>query len=86
MLYFNIIRCIIVWSIKWLEKDKSKIQVSDVQDVPGFIPFFTSGENVLYTNKKLENGFNIFLSTGENAKVQAYYGDVAYSTNTWCYS
>lgn len=67
-----------------VEKDKSKIQVSDVQDVPGFIPFFTSGETVLYTNKKLETGFNIFLSTDGNAKVQAYYGDVAYSTNTWC--
>ena len=67
-----------------VEKDKSKIQVSDIQDVPGFIPFFTSGENVLYTNKKLETGFNIFLSTGGNAKVQAYYGDVAYSTDTWC--
>ena len=67
-----------------IEKDKSKIQVSDVQDASGFIPFFTSGEAVLYTNKKLETGFNIFLSTGGNAKVQAYYGDAAYSTDTWC--
>ena len=67
-----------------VEKDKSKIQVSDVLDVSGFIPFFTSGETVLYTNKKLETGFNIFLSTGGNAKVQAYYGDAAYSTDTWC--
>lgn len=67
-----------------IEKDKSKIQVSDVQDASGFIPFFTSGESVLYTNEKLETGFNIFLSTGGNAKVQAYYGDVAYSTDTWC--
>lgn len=67
-----------------IEKDKSKIQVNDVQGASGFIPFFTSGEAVLYTNKKLETGFNIFLSTGGNAKVQAYYGDVAYSTDTWC--
>lgn len=67
-----------------IEKDKSKIQVNDVQNASGFIPFFTSGEAVLYTNKKLETGFNIFLSTGGNAKVQAYYGDVAYSTDTWC--
>ena len=67
-----------------IEKDKSKIQVSDVQDASGFIPFFTSGDAVLYTNEKLETGFNIFLSTGGNAKVQAYYGDVSYSTDTWC--
>lgn len=67
-----------------VEKDKSKIQVKDVQDTSGFIPFFTSGETILYTNKKLETGFNIFLSTGGNAKVQAYYGDAAYSTDTWC--
>ena len=67
-----------------IEKDKSKIQVSDVQNASGFIPFFTSGEAVLYTNEKLETGFNIFLSTGGNAKVQSYYGDVAYSTDTWC--
>lgn len=67
-----------------IEKDKSKIQVNDVQNASGFIPFFTSGESVLYTNEKLETGFNIFLSTGGNAKVQAYYGDVAYSTDTWC--
>lgn len=66
------------------EKDKSKIQVSDVQDASGYIPFFTSGDTILYTNKKIESGFNIFLSTGGNAKVQAYYGDVAYSTDTWC--
>lgn len=67
-----------------IEKNKSKIQVSDIQDASGFIPFFTSGETVLYANEKLETGFNIFLSTGGNAKVQAYYGDVAYSTDTWC--
>lgn len=67
-----------------IEKNKSKIQVSDIQDASGFIPFFTSGETVLYANEKLETGFNIFLSTGGNAKVQAYYGDAAYSTDTWC--
>ena len=67
-----------------VEKDKSKIQVNDVQDTSGFIPFFTSGETVLYTNQKLETGFNIFLSTGGNAKIQAYYGDASYSTDTWC--
>ena len=67
-----------------IEKNKSKLQVSDVQDLSGFIPFFTSGDAILYTKEKLTTGFNIFLSTGGNAKVQAYYGDVAYSTDTWC--
>lgn len=67
-----------------IEKDKSQIQVNNVQDVTGIVPFFTSGESILYTNEKLATGFNIFLSTGGNAKVQAYYGDVSYSTDTWC--
>ena len=67
-----------------IEKDKSRIQVSDVQDSSGFIPFFTSGDAILYTKEKLATKFNIFLSTGGSAKVQAYYGDVAYSTDTWC--
>lgn len=69
-----------------IEKAKSKIQVSDVQDSTGNIPFFTSGETILYTNEKLTTGFNIFLSTGGSAKVQAYYGDISYSTDTWCIS
>lgn len=67
-----------------IEKDKSPIQVNNVTESTGNIPFFTSGETVLYTDKSLTSGFNIFLSTGGNAKVQSYYGDVSYSTDTWC--
>ena len=69
-----------------VEKQKSPIQVNDVLNFSGFIPFYTSGESILYTNKSLEDGFNIFLSTGGNAKVQSYYGNVSYSTDTWCIS
>ena len=69
-----------------IEKQKSPVQVNDVSNSSGNIPFYTSGESILYTNKSLEDGFNIFLSTGGNAKVQSYYGKVSYSTDTWCIS
>lgn len=67
-----------------VERDKSPIQVNNIKSSLGNIPFFTSGETILYTNKSLVDGFNIFLSTGGNAKVQFYYGDASYSTDTWC--
>lgn len=66
------------------EKNKSKIQVNNVTNKDGNIPFFTSGETLLYTNEFLVSGFNIFLSTGGNAKVQFYFGNASYSTDTWC--
>ena len=66
------------------ERKKSPLQVNNVTDASGDIPFFTSGETVLYTDKSLVNEFNIFLSTGGNAKVQFYYGSASYSTDTWC--
>ena len=69
-----------------IERKKSSIQVNDVIDLSGDIPFFTSGDAILHTKEKLISGFNIFLSTGGNAKVQAYYGDSSYSTDTWCVS
>ena len=69
-----------------IEKQKSPIQVNNIFNSLGNIPFYTSGESILYTNKSLEDGFNIFLSTGGNAKVQSYYGKVSYSTDTWCIS
>ena len=69
-----------------IERKKSSIQVNDVIDLSGDIPFFTSGDAILHTKEKLISGFNIFLSTGGNAKVQAYYGDTSYSTDTWCIS
>lgn len=67
-----------------VEKNKSQIQVNNVIDGSGAIPFFTSGESILYTDNSLTNDFNIFLSTGGNAKVQSYYGNASYSTDTWC--
>lgn len=67
-----------------IEKEKSPIQVNNVEKTSGNIPFFTSGETILYTYKGLTSGFNIFLSTGGNAKIQSYYGEVSYSTDTWC--
>lgn len=67
-----------------IEKEKSPIQVNNVEESSGNIPFFTSGETILYTDKGLTSGFNIFLSTGGNAKVQSYHGEVSYSTDTWC--
>ena len=69
-----------------IEKEKSPIQVNDIIGNTGNIPFYTSGESILYTNNHLTDGFNIFLSTGGNAKVQSYYGKVSYSTDTWCIS
>lgn len=69
-----------------IEKEKSTIQVNNIEDGSGNIPFFTSGETILYTSDALTNDFNIYLSTGGNAKVQAYYGDASYSTDTWCIS
>ena len=69
-----------------IEKEKSTIQVNNIKNGSGNIPFFTSGEAILYTSDVLTNGFNIYLSTGGNAKVQAYYGDASYSTDTWCIS
>ena len=69
-----------------IEKEKSTIQVNNIEDGLGNIPFFTSGETILYTSDALTNDFNIYLSTGGNAKVQAYYGDASYSTDTWCIS
>jgi type I site-specific deoxyribonuclease chain S len=55
-----------------IERDKSPLQVNNVVDGIGDIPFFTSGETILYTDEALASGFNIFLSTGGNAKVLWY--------------
>ena len=76
------------WEVKRLgdiiiEIPKSKIQVNQVKN-EGDIPFFTSGENILKTDKPLTNGAKIFLSTGGNAVIKLYVGDAAYSTDTYC--
>lgn len=76
------------WKVKKLEdiiieNPKSTIKVSDVTD-NGDIPFFTSGERILKTNKSMVSGMNIFLNTGGQADVKSYFGEAAYSTDTWC--
>lgn len=64
------------------QNSKSKISVKTVNN-QGNIPFFTSGENILYTSKPLVNGMNMFLNTGGDADVKSYYGSASYSTDTW---
>ncbi len=66
-----------------VENDKSTIQVNEVENIGG-IPFFTSGEEILHYSNKMVSGLNIFMSTGGNASIKIYYGDAAYSTDTWC--
>lgn len=68
------------------QNQKSKISVGEAekQKNKGDIPFFTSGENILFTSKSLVDGMNIFLNTGGDADVKSYYGPAAYSTDTWC--
>lgn len=67
-----------------VESTKSKIQVNQVNDSVGNIPFFTSGNAIHYVNDFLVDDLNIFLSTGGNASVQIYFGKASYSTDTWC--
>lgn len=67
-----------------VESNKSKIQVNQVNDSVGNIPFFTSGNAIHYVNDFLVDDLNIFLSTGGNASVQIYFGKASYSTDTWC--
>lgn len=68
---------------KIIENSKSNIQVNHVDNI-GNIPFFTSGDEILRCSNKLVSGLNIYMSTGGNASVKIYYGDAAYSTDTWC--
>ncbi len=65
------------------ENNKSTIQVNDVENI-GKIPFFTSGEEILNCSEKMVSGLNIYMSTGGNASIKIYFGDAAYSTDTWC--
>ena len=67
-----------------VESTKSKIQVNQVNDSVGNVPFFTSGNAIHYVNDYLVDDLNIFLSTGGNASVQIYFGKASYSTDTWC--
>ena len=67
-----------------LENSKSKIQVGNANVQKGNIPFFTSGDDIIYVNNALVDGFNIYLNTGGNAGFKCYYGKANYSTDTWC--
>lgn len=67
-----------------LEEEKSKTQVGQVRGKGGKYPFFTSGEDILRSNKYLVNDNHIFLNTGGNPDVKYFYGKCDYSTDTWC--
>lgn len=66
------------------EKPKSTIQVSNSEGISGDYPFFTSGEAINEWKTPLVEGMNCYLSTGGNATIKGYYGQAAYSTDTWC--
>lgn len=68
-----------------IQSEKSSIQVKEAK-VNGKYPFFTSGESILSYDEYFEDGFNIFLNTGGNPDIKAYYGKCSYSTDTWCIS
>jgi len=67
------------------EAKKSTIQVNESKD-KGKFPFFTSGEGIFGFDQYFVDGFNLFLNTGGNPDIKAYYGKCAYSTDTWCIS
>lgn len=68
-----------------IEADKSKIQVNGAKE-KGKFPFFTSGKSILAYDDYFVDEFNLFLNTGGNPDIKAYYGKCAYSTDTWCIS
>ena len=65
-----------------IENEKSKIKVRDVKN-NGDIPFFTSGEKILWGTDSQSTGMNCYLNTGGNAGIHYYFGDASYSTDTW---
>ena len=76
------------WEVKQLkdiviENNKSKTQVGQVSN-SGDYPFFTSGEEILKSDKHIINGNCCYLSTGGNATLQHHVGKADYSTDTWC--
>lgn len=64
------------------ENPKSHIKVNEASQI-GEIPFFTSGENILFVNSPSVSGLNCYLNTGGNAGVKCFLGDASYSTDTW---
>lgn len=79
------------WEIRELkdiiiEKDKSSIQVNQAKNLKEKYPFFTSGNEIYSWKESITDGKNCYLSTGGSAFVKYYYGNSAYSTDTWCIS
>ncbi|UIK35147.1 restriction endonuclease subunit S [Lactobacillus amylovorus] len=64
------------------ENIKSKTKVNEALKT-GKVPFFTSGETILFTDTPIVSGLNCYLNTGGNAGVKSFYGDASYSTDTW---
>jgi type I restriction enzyme S subunit len=78
------------WEVKEIgdilkESAKSKTQVNEAK-IDGKYPFFTSGDSILQHNEFFVEGFNIFLNTGGNPDIKAYFGKSSYSSDTWCVS
>ena len=70
-----------------VEKDKSKIKVMDAfPRGEKKYPFFTSGVTVLSFDQFIADNENILLSTGGNAVISYFKGEIAYSTDTFCIS
>lgn len=67
------------------ESPKSAVQVNGA-NMSGIFPFFTSGEQILCHDTAFVDGFNCFLNTGGNPDIKGYFGEAAYSTDTWCIS
>lgn len=65
-----------------IENPKSKVKVNEAKE-KGTVPFFTSGEKILFTDKPMVLGLNCYLNTGGNAGVKYFYGAASYSTDTW---
>lgn len=75
------------WKVKKLkdiivENPKSKVKVGDALE-KGQIPFFTSGERILFTDQAMVSGLNYFLNDGGVAGVKYFDGESSYSSHTW---
>lgn len=69
-----------------IEHAKSQIQVNQAKKSCGNIPFFTSGDEILFSNTEISKTSSCFLNTGGNADVKFFAGSAGYSTDTWCIS
>ena len=69
-----------------IEHAKSQIQVNEAKKRLGNIPFFTSGDEILFSNATMSKSSSCFLNTGGNADVKFFAGFASYSTDTWCIS